>query len=338
MPTEITTVADDLAVLHDGETVHRFDGLRPDTSYELLGVTVQTLPRPPGALLSRFATVNDVHFGETECGVIEGFDGGPVLTAQPGAPPYATVMNEGAIDEIAAIAPDAVLAKGDLTRDGEDAEYAAFLSCYSTAFGSRLTHVRGNHDSYRGQHYATGHQIVDLAGARLVLLDTVIERQTTGRFTDDAAEVLDNAAASTDSLVLAFGHHHPWPPGSPKRDPNYFGLDPDSSERLVDLIARRPAIIGYFAGHTHRNRVRRFASTGDVPYVEVACVKDFPGSWAEYRVYEGGVLQVHHRVSTPEALAWSEKCRVLYSDLGLDYTTYALGKSLEDRCLAIWPR
>jgi hypothetical protein len=71
-----------------------------------------------------------------------------------------------------------------------------------------------------------------------------------------------------------------------------------------------------------------------VPSVEVGCVKDFPGTWAEYRVYDGGILQVVHRMSSPEALAWSEECRTLYADFGVDYSTYALG-SLEDRCFAI---
>ena len=102
----------------------------------------------------------------------------------------------------------------------------------------------------------------------------------------------------------------------------------------LELIARRQAIAGYFAGHTHRNRVRRFAETGEVPYVEVACVKDFPGSWAEYRVFEGGLLQVHRRLSSPSALAWSEMCRGLYWGM---YPTYALGR-LEDRCFTIMPR
>ena len=71
-----------------------------------------------------------------------------------------------------------------------------------------------------------------------------------------------------------------------------------------------------------------------VASVEVASVKDFPGSWAEYRVYEGGVMQVHHRVSTPEALVWSESCRTLYSDFGTDYVAYALGQ-LDDRCFTL---
>jgi hypothetical protein len=51
-------------------------------------------------------------------------------------------------------------------------------------------------------------------------------------------------------------------------------------------------------------------------------------------VYDGGVLQVVHRLSAPEAMAWSEECRDLYSDFGMDYAAYALGR-LEDRCFAI---
>jgi hypothetical protein len=71
-----------------------------------------------------------------------------------------------------------------------------------------------------------------------------------------------------------------------------------------------------------------------VPSIEVGCVKDFPGTWAEYRVYEAGIAQIVHRVSSPEALRWSDRCRHLMSDYGIDYETYALG-TLEDRCFNI---
>jgi hypothetical protein len=71
-----------------------------------------------------------------------------------------------------------------------------------------------------------------------------------------------------------------------------------------------------------------------VPSIEIGCVKDFPGTWAEYRVFEGGILQVVHRISTTEALEWSERCRFLYSDFGIDYQSYALGE-LSHRCCTI---
>jgi hypothetical protein len=131
--------------------------------------------------------------------------------------------------------------------------------------------------------------------------------------------------------VLVMGHHHPWNPASAERPERYFGITPDDSERLVEVVARRPRIVAYTAGHTHRNRVRRFAATGDVPWVEVSAVKDYPGAWAEYRVHEGGIVQVFHRISSPEALVWTEKTRHMFGGL---YGTYAFG-ALEDRCFSI---
>ena len=41
-----------------------------------------------------------------------------------------------------------------------------------------------------------------------------------------------------------------------------------------------------------------------------------------------------HRISSREALSWSQRCRHLYRDFGVDYETYALG-ALEDRCCNI---
>ena len=102
---------------------------------------------------------------------------------------------------------------------------------------------------------------------------------------------------------------------------------------MVEVFARRPRLVGYFAGHTHRNRVRRFEATGPVPFVEVASVKDFPGTWAEYRVFEGGILQVHRRISSPSALEWSEHCRQMFGGL---YPLYAFGE-MGDRCFDVTP-
>ena len=43
------------------------------------------------------------------------------------------MMNRGASTEIAALDPDAVVVKGDLTDVGTDEEYAAFLAAYGRA-------------------------------------------------------------------------------------------------------------------------------------------------------------------------------------------------------------
>ncbi len=331
---DLTTVADDEAVVHDGTTARVHGGLAPDTRYDLDGFSLTTLPAP-GERLATFATVNDVHFGETQCGVIEGVELGPIYSAEPGDDPYPEVMNRGAVADIAAIDPDAVVVKGDLTNRGSREEYQAFLDCYQGAFGDKLHHVRGNHDGYHGESFASDAPFtVDLPGLTVAVLDTTIPLDTPGRVTAEQLEWLGDMAAGADRPVMVLGHHHVWDPTSAVRPETYFGINPDDSERLIDVVAANPRIIAYSAGHTHRNRVRRFPATGDVPWAEVACVKDFPGTWAEYRVFEGGVLAIHRRISSPEALAWSEKTRDMY---GGTYFEYAFG-DLDDRCYAIWPR
>ncbi len=317
-----------------------FRGLEPDTEYPLvvagvavgdhLPATVRTLPRPSGALVATFATTNDVHFGETVCGALgEGHEEvGPILTVGPGERPYPEVMNRAAIDEIRALDPDAVLVKGDLTDRGTEREYGCFLDAY-TSLGPRMRHMRGNHDAMKTAAIASAETpfAIELRGVTLAVLDTVIPGTDTGQL--DAAQLawLDDLARDTTVPVLVFGHHHPWEPGSEDRNADYFGVNPNDSEALVKVMDRNPSIAGYFAGHTHRNRVRHFGGVG-IPIVEVSAAKDYPGAWAEYRVYEGGYTQMVRRIAAPAALDWTERTREMF--LGL-YRDYALG-GLADRC------
>lgn len=341
MAPEVSTVADDEVVVHDGFEVRRHLGLAPGTEHDLDGIVVRTLDRPPGERLATVATANDVHFGEERCGIIGGIDAGPVLEARPGDPPYPEVMNAAAVAEITALDPDVVLVKGDLTDRGTAEEYARFVEVWGGAFGARLHHVRGNHDAVVPglvQGLDGIPELIEVPGARLALVDTVQPGSDQGQLAPEQRAWLDDVAADADRAgvpLLVFGHHHCWDPTMATRPDDYFGIRPDDSEALIELVVRHPSIRGYFAGHTHRNRVRRFPATGDVPFVEVACLKDFPGSWAEYRIYEGGILQVHRRLSTPEALDWSERCRQLYAYvLEGAYAPFALGE-LPDRCFAL---
>jgi 3',5'-cyclic AMP phosphodiesterase CpdA len=294
-----------------------------------------TLPRPPGERLAMIATVNDVHFGEQAAGIIGGSDIGPILRSEPGEPPYPEVMNRAAVAEIAAVAPDVVVAKGDLTSGGIEEEHRAFLDCYGAAFGDRLRAVRGNHDVCGARTFADDPvQEVVLPGVVVAILDTTIPGKANGTLHPDQLAWLDDLGARADRPVLVLGHHHVWNPDTGHRDGTYYGIEPDASHGLVDVVARRPALVAYAAGHTHRNRVVHVAASGDVPYAEVAATKDFPGAWAEYRVFEGGILQVLHRIADPAALAWTERTRAMYAGL---YAEYAFGE-LDDRCFAIWPR
>ncbi len=328
---ELTTVGARAAVVHHGHEVRRHVDLTPETDYELDGFSFRTLPEP-GELLATFATVNDVHFGEEICGVIEGSDVGPTFRSGPGEAPYPEVMNRAAVAEMVALDPDAVVVKGDLTANGTSEEYAAFRAVYEPAFGSKLTVLRGNHESYNRALFAKETmQEVFLPGVILAVLDTSIDGVVAGTVTADQLDWIDELGARADRPVLLFGHHHLGDRNSEEKADRTFGIDVDASDALLEVVARRPRIRGYFAGHTHRNRVRRFAPTGDVPWVEVACVKDYPGAWAQYQVHEGGIVQVLHRISSPEALAWTEQTRHMYGGL---YRDYAFGH-LQDRCFVI---
>ncbi len=322
----------------------RVAGLEPDTEYalgvdgvaptDLLPARVATIARPPGALLATFATVNDVHFGEVECGRLGTPEElGPILSAAPGAEPYPNVMNAGAISEIEALDPDAVVVKGDLTDRGTEEEYQAFLDAY-TQLGPRMRHVRGNHDAMITDTIAaTAPFTIDLPGATLAVLDTVRPGAEHGRIAHGQLAWLESLASESTGPVLVFGHHHPWDPSSAERNDHYFGINPDDSEALCGVITRCESIAGYFAGHTHRNRVRHFETARRVPIVEVACVKDYPGAWAEYRVYDGGYTQLVRRIASRAALTWTEQTRSMFAGL---YRDYALGQQSDRSFTYLW--
>ena len=328
---EVMTLADDEAVVFHGPQRRVYEGLEPDTEVDLDGHLVRTLPRR-GELLARVATVNDVHFGERIAGHVDGVEEWTGISVEPGEAPYPETMNAAAVAEIASWEPDAVVAKGDLTSNGTEVEYSRFLEVYGGAFGDRLVHVRGNHESYhhlRRAAWPTQERVLD--GVTLAVLDTSADGRVNGHLDAEQLDWLDELGARADRPVLVLGHHPVWNPAEEPRHDRTFGIVPDDTESLAATMARRPRLLGYFAGHTHRNRVVHLPGSGEVRYVEVACVKDYPGSWAEYRVYEDLVLQVHRRISTPEALDWTERTRAMF---GGTYPAYARGR-LRERCFAL---
>ncbi len=287
---------------------------------------MRTLVQPAGRLLATLATANDVHFGETECGRTgdPATDAiGPILRSAPGARPYPEVMNGAVVDEMLALDPDAVVVKGDLTDSGREEQYDAFRACYGR-LGARMHHVRGNHDAIRDPQLARcdAPYAVRLEGVMLAVLDTTMPGHVGGVLPLAQRAWLDELAAGTPDPVLVFAHHPSFNP-----DPNY-GLSPADHEALLALIARRENIVGYLSGHTHSNHVVRDPRAREVPCVEVACTKDYPGAWAEYRVYEGGYTQVMRRVAAPAAREWSELGRTMIQGI---YRDLVLG-TIDDRC------
>ena len=85
------------------------------------------------------------------------------------------------------------------------------------------------------------------------------------------------------------------------------------------------------SGHSHRNRARR---AGPLVVTEVGSTKDYPGVWAGYAAYEGGIVQVVRRMTAPDTMEWIEYSR---QAVGGAWRWYAPG-GLDDRCFSHrWP-
>ena len=249
-----------------------------------------------------------------------------MLRVAPGATPYPELMNGAVVDEMLELDPDVVVVKGDLTDTGRAEEYEAFLACYGR-LGDRLRHVRGNHDAMRDPELARRGRAVRGAPRR---------GRARGARHRGARAGRGRAAGGAARLARRPGRRRRRIPCSCSRTTRAttttsdYGLPLADHEALLAVVARRENIVGYLAGHTHTNRVVRYAPTGAVPFVEVACTKDYPGAWAEYRIYEGGYTQVMRRVAAPEAREWSELGRTMIQGI---YRDLVLG-TLADRCFA----
>jgi 3',5'-cyclic AMP phosphodiesterase CpdA len=343
----------------------RVDGLEPDTEYALAiesdgagpaepsrycPARARTLPAPRGRVVARFATLNDLHFGEPRFGGVMTEDneygdpapGFPAVRETDGDVPYWKLMNEDAVADINAAGVDAVVIKGDIADRGLRAQFEVAARTFA-GFEAPWHAFLGNHDHYgmlTGEE-ADGYALLgqpraprafDLGGWRMVLLDTVEPGHHHGVFPEERVRWLAGELERTRELgqpTLLLTHHQPVPPEHANSYPNSIGIIPEHSTRMFDLLGRNPQVQGVLIGHTHRNRVRRYAASGEMPFVEVNCVKDYPGGFAVYELYDDGTFrQEVRRTSSERALAHSTRCRDFFKG---GYRDFALG-TLADRC------
>ena len=162
------------------------------------------------------------------------------------------------------------------------------------------------------------------------MLDTVVPGHDGGQLPADQRQWLDDLAGESTVPVLVFGHHYVANLDRLRRRATCrSGSTATDSEALVEVFARRERDRRLLRrSHAPQPRPALRARRRGCPCCEVACTKDYPGAWAEYRVYEGGYTQVVRRVTDPAAFAWAEKTRGLYAGF---YRDYALGP-LDWRC------
>lgn len=317
--------------------------------------TVTTLPATEASQVGSFASLNDLHFGEARFGGSPSDDGEfgdeapgyPAVRETDDEQPYWLVMNEDAVADINAAGVDAVVIKGDIADRGQREQFEIAARTFSR-FEMPHHAFLGNHDHYgllRGEEVdgyallgqAPAPRSIDLGGWRLLLLDTVEPGEHHGIFPDARMRWLEEALEETRELAiptLLFMHHQPVPPEHRNTFTNRIGILSEHSLRLFDLIGKNPQISAVLIGHTHQNRVRRYPTAGSVPFVEINCVKDYPGGFAHYRLYDDGSFrQEVRRTSSERALAHSTRCSGFFKG---GYRHFALG-SLAERSFVAEP-
>jgi len=155
--------------------------------------------------------------------------------------------------------PDLLLLTGDLTEDGNPADYARLAEAVSTC-PFPVWPMVGNHDLREAVRAAFPqcppsadgflHYVLDHGTLRLVVLDTLELGRHGGGFCEVRARWLtDTLAAAPDKPTLIALHHPPFTAGIP-------WMDTDAREpwvaRLAATLKGHGQVKGLIAGHLHR--------------------------------------------------------------------------------------
>lgn len=193
----------------------------------------------------RILHITDTHLRATAGATLLGVDTAASLAA---------VLDQA----LAEHAPDAVLASGDLTHDGERAAYERFAEVLREHFTGPVVHLPGNHDLSAPLARVLGEQDAVRAGGWEILgFDSHADHQTEASFDDAARRALaERIRGSRASHILLACHHPPMPVGCPWLDKDCI---PDGLELLESCAAagRSPdstdsRVRGLVFGHVHQ--------------------------------------------------------------------------------------
>lgn len=321
-PGEITAWAGDAhasRVHQGGPGSLDLGGLTPDTEHRIdvtwdggrAQVVATTLPTPPGELLSRIATISDLHLGSSHWGASK-----MMVDRSDYETPFPTRCAEVAIDEAEAWGAELLLVKGDAAHHQDPDHFVAVGELLDSVPELPVLLIPGNHDvdrrtehplpakvGERGIPFIRDAVSVDLPGLRVIVADTTVPGRGSGSLERVGADIIELAGLTSRPFFLGLHHHL-----QPRRIPTHYpiGVGWPASSLFLDELAAVNSCGLVSSGHTHRNRSRRH---GSLRVTEVASTRDWPGVWAGYAIHEGGIRQVIRRAAAPEAITWHEYSR-----------------------------
>lgn len=293
------------------------------------------VPEPPsGQELYRIATISDLHLGSGNWGALRTI--GDIDVDDPDH--YDLRCATAAITEAVEWGARLLIIKGDAVHHRRTRDFELLDELVDRFPRLPMILIPGNHDvdrawpievpetfGKRGLRMERNVACHDLPGVRVIVGNTTIEHVGRGTIKHVAGDLLAAAGASPTQNLLAVHHQfqqYPvtthWPLGIPSRESNAF---------LRKLSRTAPDTL-VTSGHTHRHRARR---VGPLLVTEVGSTKDWPGTWAGYRIYERGIYQTVRRVAAPAAIAWTEHSRRALFGL---WSGWSPGQ-LDERCVAL---
>lgn len=324
-PGQISVRTGDLEETIDtdgGPGSHVIEGLTPDTDHAIalageglgrrapIQLRARTLPIPPGEELLRLATVSDVHIGIHTTGFFH-----TIAEIPTPAVPHTMRCLDAALAEAREWGAEHLVVKGDLVDRSDDDNWRIA--------GQMLGRVElpiqvlpGNHErskkgdvepiagaAVHGVDLVDRVRSVDHGGVRILLADTTRPGTDFGTL-EHVRDDLVEAASTTDGPVLVAVHHQLMRTPVPTYIPP--GITSGPARRFLRDLGRANPRSVVTSGHTHRHR--RYEH-GGVTVTEVGSTKDFPGSWAGYRFFEGGVIQTVRRIGEPSVIRWTDHTR-----------------------------
>lgn len=166
--------------------------------------------------------------------------------------------------------PDLVLHTGDITDNGDPAEYAHTIQILS-ALKCRWLVMPGNHDlrepmrdAFESLRVATTGQshlsyVVDDYPVRLVCCDSVVPDLVDGELCEERlAWLATQLAKAPDKPTIVAMHHPPFATGMTWTAPSHLRA---GGPELAALVAANPQVARIIAGHVHRPISAMFAGT-----------------------------------------------------------------------------